>query len=114
MKSILPALILSLISAAAIAQSPVQKQDQAPVQIKSQAMGRVVAPPANPVDSAKTIAERRRVEVLKSNKTGDPNAIVVNPLYSAPGNAAENPMSNPSSRAINESGVSVKPKSKNK
>ncbi|MEJ2881543.1 hypothetical protein [Pedobacter sp. GR22-6] len=140
MKSILPAFILSLISAAAIAQSPAQKQDQAPAQIKNQAVdpaqtvsslgalkggsgaaaasyaatGRIIAPDSKPADSTKTIAERRRVEVLKSNKTGDPNAIAVNPLYSAPGNTGENPLYNPASRAINESGVSVKPKSKNK
>jgi len=130
MKSILPAFILSLISAAAIAQSPAQKQDQAPAQTASSlgalkggsgaaaasyaATGRIIAPDSKPADSTKTIAERRRVEVLKSNKTGDPNDIAVNPLYSAPGNTGENPLHNPASRAINESGVSVKPKSKNK
>jgi hypothetical protein len=148
MKSILPAIILSLISVAAIAQSPVQKQNQQPVKTQIQtavpaqavssvgtlaggtgggaaaasyaATGRVVAPntnsTTNPADSTKNAAERRRVEVLKSNKAGDPNAIAVNPLYTPSGNAGENPMHNPASRAINESGVSVrstaKPKNK--
>jgi hypothetical protein len=141
MKSILPAFILSLISAVAIAQSPVQKQNQEPVKVQSQpsspiplssvgtlaggagggaaaasyaATGRVVSPTANPSDSTKNSAERRRVEVLKSNKTGDPNAIAVNPLYNPAGNSGENPMYNPASRAINESGVSVKSNTKPK
>lgn len=142
MKSILPAFILSLISAVAIAQSPVQKQSQAPVQVQNQpatpdqaissvskltdgatggaaaasyaATRRVAAPTTNPVDSSKNAAERRRVEVLKSNKTGEPNAIAVNPLYTPSGNSGENPMHNPASRAINESGVSVKSNTKPK
>ncbi|WP_316792255.1 hypothetical protein [Pedobacter frigoris] len=142
MKSILPAFILSLISAVAIAQSPVQKQTQAPVKVQSQpaapsqavssvgtlaggagggaaaasyaATGRVAAPTTNPADSTKNAAERRRVEVLKSNKTGDPNAIAVNPLYTPSGNTGENPLHNTASRAINESGVSVKSTTKPK
>lgn len=102
MKSILSAFILSLISAVAIAQSSVQKQSQAPLQVQNQptipaqavssvsklanrigggaaaaaayaATGRVVAPTTNPTDSIKNAAERRRVEVLKSNKR-KPNA----------------------------------------
>lgn len=141
MKSILSAFILSLISAAAIAQSSVQKQSHAPLQIQNQpaipaqaissvskltnttgggaaaayaATGRVVAPTTNPTDSTKNAAERRRVEVLKSNKTGDPKAIEVNPLYNPTGNTGENPMHNSASRAINESGVSVKSNTKPK
>ncbi|WP_316812599.1 hypothetical protein [Pedobacter heparinus] len=142
MKSILPAFILSLISAVAIAQSPVQKQNQEPVKIQSQAAvpaqavssvgtlaggagggaatasyaatGRVAAPTTTPADSTKNSAERRRVEVLKSNKTGDPNAIEVNPLYTPSGNTGENVLYNPASRAINESGVSVKSTTKPK
>ncbi|MES2456131.1 MAG: hypothetical protein V4594_11335 [Bacteroidota bacterium] len=146
MKSILPAITLSLISAVAIAQSPVQTQNQKPAKVKTQpaapaqavssvgalaggagggaaaasyaATGRVVAPAptsvATPADSTKHLAERRRVEVLKSNKTGDPNAIAVNPLYTPSGNAAENPLYNPASRSINESGVSVKSTTKPK
>lgn len=142
MKSILPAFILSLISAVAIAQSPVQKQSQAPVQVQNKpaipaqavssvsklangagggaaaasyaATGRVVAPTTNPTDSTKNAAERRRVEVLKSNKSGDLNAIEVNPLYNPTGHSGENPMHNSASRAINESGVSVKSNAKPK
>jgi len=142
MKSILSAFILSLISAVAIAQSSVQKQSQAPLQVQNQpaipaqavssvsklanttgggaaaaayaATGRVVAPTTNPADSTKNAAERRRVEVLKSNKTGDPKAIEVNPLYNPNGNTGENPMHNSASRAIHESGVSVKSNTKPK
>ena len=142
MKSILPAFILSLISAVAIAQSPVQKQSQAPVQVKNQpstpaqaissvgtlaggagggaaaasyaATGKLIAPITSSADSTKNAAERRRVEVLKSNKTGDPNAIAVNPLYNPTGQSGENPMHNSASRAINESGVSVKSNTKPK
>jgi|GEM_PF-2444289 len=145
MKSILPAIILSLVSAVAIAQSPVQKQNQEPVKVQTQpaspsqvvssvgalaggagggaaaasyaATGRVIAPPTsttNPADSIKNAAERRRVEVLKSNKTGDPNAIAVNPLYTPSGNSGTNPLFESSSRAINESGVSVKSTTKPK
>ncbi|TKC64059.1 hypothetical protein FBD94_06880 [Pedobacter hiemivivus] len=142
MKSILSAFILSLIGAVAIAQSPVQKQSQTPVQAQNQpaipdqavssvgkltggatggaaaasyaATGKVIAPTTNPIDSIKNAAERRRVEVLKSNKTGDPNAIAVNPLYTPTGHSGENPMHNPALRAINESGVSVKSNTKPK
>lgn len=142
MKSILPAFILSLISAVAIAQSPVQKQSQTPVLVHNKraipaksvssvgklangtgggaavasyaATGRVVAPTTNPTDSTKNAAERRRVELLKSNKTGDPNAIEVNPLYNPNGHSGENPIHNSASRAINESGVSVKSNTKSK
>lgn len=142
MKSILSAFILSLISAVAIAQSTVQTQTQAQVQMKSQpaiptqaessvgrlkgeagagaaaasyaATGKAIIPTANPADSTKNAAERKRVEVLKSNKTGDPNAVVVNPLYTPSGNSGENPVYNPASRAINESGVSVKSNTKPK
>ncbi|TKC04282.1 hypothetical protein [Pedobacter frigoris] len=137
MKSILPAIILSLISAVAIAQSPVQKQNQEPVKPQTQplapaqavssvgklagagggaaaasyaATGRVTAPTANPADSTKNAAQRRRVEVLKSNKTGDPNAITLNPLYESQGLSGQNP----AARSINESGVSVKSDSKPK
>ena len=121
MKSILPAIILSLISAVAIAQSPVQKQNQEPVKVQTQpaisaqavssvgaltggagvgaaaasyaATGRVIAPSTSPTDSTKN---------------------AVNPLYTPSGNAGENPMHNPASRAINESGVSVKSTTKPK
>lgn len=124
MKSILTALILSMTSAFAIAQSQVQKQvpvTQSAVQAVSSvsalagagggaaaasyaATGRVSSPITNPSDSTKNSAQRRRVEVLKSNKTGDPNAITLNPLYSSQGTSGENA----AARAINESGVSVK------
>ena len=116
MKSILPAFILSLISAVAIAQSPVQKQNLSggAAAASYAATGKIAPTATKPADSTKTAAERRRVEVLKSNKNGDPNAISVNPLYTPSGNAGENPLHNAASRAINESGVSVKPKSKNK
>ena len=119
MKSILPAFILSLISAVAIAQSPVQKQNLAggsagAAAASYAATGKVIPAATNSADSSKTTAERKRVEVLKSNKKGDPNAIAANPLYNPSGNAAENPLHNPAARSINESGVSVKPKSKNK
>lgn len=136
MKPILPAFILSLISAVAIAQSPVQKQNQEPVKVQAAvseqavssvgtlaggaaaasyaATGRVDAPTISPSDSTKNAAERRRVEVLKSNKTGDPNAIAVNPLYTPSANTGENVLYNPASRAINESGVSVKSTTKPK
>lgn len=140
MKSILPAFILSLISAVAIAQSPVQKQNQEPVKVQAAvseqaissvgtlaggagggaaaasyaATGRGAAPTISPSDSTKNAAERRRVEVLKSNKTGDPNTIAVNPLYTPSGNTGENVLYNPASRAINESGVSVKSTTKPK
>ncbi|RYE56113.1 MAG: hypothetical protein EOP48_08725 [Sphingobacteriales bacterium] len=145
MKLILPALILSLISAVAIAQSPVQRQRQVPAKVKNQpsteavssvgslagagsgaaaasyaATGRAaaVSNPAdnssNSADSTKNELKRRRVEVLKSNKTGDPKAIVVNPLYTPSGNSGENPLFESASKAINQSGVSVKSDSKPK
>ncbi|ACU04814.1 hypothetical protein [Pedobacter heparinus] len=71
-------------------------------------------PTTNHADSTKNAAERRRVEVLKSNKAGDSNAIAVNPLYIPSGNIEKNPLYNPASRAINESGVSVKSNTKSK
>ncbi len=136
MKSILTALILSMTSAVAIAQSPVQRQRQVPAKVKTQstveaissvgalagagggaaaasyaATGRVSAPiTTNPSDSTKNAAQRRRVEVLKSNKTGDPNAVTLNPLYASQGLSGQNA----AARAINESGVSVKSDSKPK
>lgn len=135
MKSILTAVILSLISAVAIAQSPVQRQRQVPAKVKTQstvqavlsvgalagavggaaaasyaATGMVSAPTTNPADTIKNAAQRRRVEVLKSNKTGDPNAITLNPLYESQGLSGQNA----AARAINESGVSVKSDSKPK
>ncbi|TCC97398.1 hypothetical protein [Pedobacter psychroterrae] len=137
MKSILTALILSMTSAVAIAQSPVQNQKQEPVKVQNQpvaptlaissvgalagagggaaaasyaATGRVSTPTSSPADSTKNAAQRRRVEVLKSNKTGDPNAITLNPLYESQGLSGQNT----AARSINESGVSVKSDSKPK